>query len=184
MGYTKIHALKTAHHEAVSPNGIPLQNQNCSSQILHTNTQQINCNKSQNQTNFAPLKKVYRSEVSFFLAVHLDVCNMPIILMNVLILALSIFRFILIVLHLLVFKLSFHFLLSLQQNLQQKQQPWFPKLLHQCTQICLLYNGFFLLPLYGRFTIRIFYTINKYSFCFYGLIRSKLKLQEPYKLSE
>jgi len=52
---------------------------------------------------------VYRSEVSFFLAVHLDVCNMPIILMNVLILALSIFRFILIVLHLLVFKLSFHF---------------------------------------------------------------------------
>ncbi len=27
----------------------------------------------QNQTNFAPLKKVYRSEVSFFLAVHLNV---------------------------------------------------------------------------------------------------------------
>jgi len=52
---------------------------------------------------------VYRSEVSFFLAIHLDVCNMLIILMNVLILALSIFRFILIVLHLLVFKLSFHF---------------------------------------------------------------------------
>ena len=75
VGYTKIHALKTAHHEAVSPNGIPLQNQNCSSQILHTNTQQINCNKSQNQTNFAPLKKVYRSEVYFFLAVHLSVCN-------------------------------------------------------------------------------------------------------------
>ena len=143
MGYTISHAEKTALHEAVNPSGIPLQKQNSSSHILHTNTQRINGNKSQNQTNFAPLKKVYRSGVSFFLAVHLDVCNMPIFLMNVLILSLSIFRFSLIVLHLLVFKLSFHFLLSLQQNLQQKQQLWFPKLLHQCTQMSAIQRLFF-----------------------------------------
>ena len=37
-------------NSAVSPNGIPLQNQNCSIQILHTNTQQINCILS----NFLP----------------------------------------------------------------------------------------------------------------------------------
>ena len=118
---------------------------------------------------------MYRSGVSFFLAIHLDMCNMPIILMSVLILALSIFRFILIVLHLLVFKLSFHFSPITPTKVTAKQQPWFPKLLHQCTQICLLYNGFFLLPLYGRFTIRIFYTINKYSFLFLRLNPFKIK---------
>ena len=143
MGYTKIHALKTAHHEAVNPSGIPLQKRNSSSHILHTNTQRINGNKSQNQTNFAPLKKVCRSEVSFFLAVHLDVCNMPIFLMNVLILSLSIFRFSLIVLHLLVFKLSFHFSPVTPTKVTAKTAALVSKAAASMHPNVLLYNGFF-----------------------------------------
>ena len=39
VGYTKIHALKTALHEAVNGNGIPAEEQGSTSQIPFTNLQ-------------------------------------------------------------------------------------------------------------------------------------------------
>lgn len=72
-----------------------------------------NSENGQNST----LKKVYRIEVFYFIPIHLNVCNMLLNLINILIRSLYIFRFILIMLHLLTSKSLFHlFPLGTQTN--------------------------------------------------------------------
>lgn len=112
-------------------------------------------------------KKVHCNSVLIWFTVHLDVCSM-LSFFYVLILSLCIFRFIFIALCLLVFKPSL-LLLTFQQELNKKAKkelPWFSKPLHKYTKICLLHNGFFLLPMRGNAVVRqILITIYECFFC-------------------
>ncbi len=57
MGYTKVHALKTAMHETVDQNKMSAETQGSSNRISYTNPSKRNRIKIQNQTNFASIKK-------------------------------------------------------------------------------------------------------------------------------
>ena len=73
MGYTKVHALKTAIHETVDQTKSLLKRRAVATVFLLQILQSETASKSKIRQISHPLKKVYRIEVLIFLAVHLDV---------------------------------------------------------------------------------------------------------------